>query len=67
MRKKPIRYPWQRWLSRSNCLTLVKGRDYRCQPHSMAQQCRNAAIKLGISLSIHIDGGTLRVVNQGRK
>jgi hypothetical protein len=64
--KKQVRYPWQRWLSRRNKLVLVRGRDYRCQPHSMAQQCRNAALELGVRLSIHIDGGTLTITNRGK-
>jgi hypothetical protein len=55
------RYPWKRWLNRRTALTLVRGRDYRCQPHSMAQQCRNAAAQIGATLSIHIDGGTLTI------
>lgn len=62
---KPTRYPWRRWLTRRK-LTLVQGRDYQCQPYVMAQQCRNAAARMDVLLSIHIEGDTLRIVNRGR-
>jgi hypothetical protein len=65
--KEKIRYPWHRWLSRQNRLTLVHGKDFGCQPHSMAQQCRNAALQLGVQLSIRINGDTLTIINKGRK
>ncbi len=64
--KKLTRYPWERWLRRKTKLVLVYGTDYQCQPHSMAQQCRNAATRSGVRLSIHIDGDTITVVNRGR-
>ena len=57
------RYPWGRWLKRKR-LVLVKGRDFDCQPHSMAQQVRNAAARANIpssKLSVFIDGEKVTV------
>ena len=56
-------YPWVKWLARKK-LTLVRGKDYQCQPHSMGQQFRNEALKAQLVFSIHIDGGTLTIVRK---
>jgi hypothetical protein len=61
-----IRYPWSKWLRRRSNLTVVRGVDYFCQPHSMAQQFRNAAARDGVSIGVFIEGGTLTVVHHGR-
>ena len=61
------RYPWPQWLKRQTpALELRKGKDYFCQPHSMAQQVRNAAQRYGKRVSIRIDGGTITVTVKGR-
>jgi hypothetical protein len=65
-KKETVRYPWKRWLAKRGKSKFIRGRDYGCEPYCMAQQFRNAAQKLGISLSIHITGKTLTVVNRGR-
>lgn len=52
------RYPWERWFSKRK-FTLVKGRHYECQPHSMAQQVRSAASKYGCRVSIKLEGETI--------
>jgi hypothetical protein len=54
------RYPWDVWLSKSK-LILRRGRDYSCQPHSMAQQVRNAASARGILVSVVLVDGTITV------
>ena len=36
------RYPWETWFARKR-FTLVRGRDYDCLTHGMAQTVRNAA------------------------
>lgn len=54
-------YPWDKWMNRKTPLKLVRGRDYHCQPHSMAQQCRNAAGRYGVSISVSIEDGTITV------
>ena len=60
-------YPWPQWLKRQKpALELKKGRDYHCQPHSMAQQFRNAAHRHKKRVSIKIDGGTITVTIKGR-
>lgn len=64
MPKKPVRYPWGKWLAgRRTPLVLHRGRDYRVLTHSFAQQCRNAAAKLGkrVSINIAVDGKSLCV------
>ena len=55
-------YPWHRWLRRRSLLRLVRGEDYACQPHSMAQQVRNAAVREGVGVSVHIDGDVVAVL-----
>jgi hypothetical protein len=48
-------------MQRKTPLKLVRGKDYHCQPHSMAQQCRNAAGRRGVSISVSIEDGTITV------
>lgn len=53
---KPIkrtrpRYPWLKWFSRRGAL-LKKGRDFYCSAPTMAAQVRNAASRLGLSVSV---------------
>jgi hypothetical protein len=60
-RGRPIRYPWPKWLTPEKRSLLKKGRDYDCQPHSMAQQIRNAAAKRDVVVSIHIDGEVISI------
>jgi len=56
----PRKYPWEQWFARKR-LRLVKGQQYDCQPHSMAQQVRNAAYDYGVRVSIQIIGDVVLV------
>ncbi len=56
------KYPWDNWFSRKQ-LRLVRGRDYTCMPHSMAQQIRNKATVVDKSVSIRIENEVLIVTN----
>lgn len=55
-----VRHPWDYWLKR-RVITLSKGVHFDCQPHSMAQQVRNAAFARGISVSVGILGDEVTV------
>ena len=55
-----IRYPWDRWLGKKR-IVLRRGRDYRCQPHSMGVQVRNAAAARGVHVSVKILEGEITV------
>lgn len=56
-----FKHPWDKWFRRKQ-FCLVRGRHYTCQPHSMAQQVRTAALKRSLSISIRIAEGTIFVV-----
>ncbi len=56
-------YPWDDWFARKKPFVLKKGIDYKCQPHSMAQQVRNAALTRGVQVSIQIQGKILVVTS----
>ena len=45
------RYPWTDWFGLTQ-VELRKGRDYEGRMDSFIQQCRNAAHKYGVSISI---------------
>lgn len=49
--KKSEGYPWDDWFSRSK-FRVVEGRDFKCMPHSMMVQIRNAASSRGKSVSV---------------
>lgn len=56
------RYPWKRWFApHRRRLSLVRGTDYDCQPHSMAIQVRLHAPKFGRRVSVTIDEDTVTV------
>ena len=57
-KRKLPRYPWDKWLKEDK-LVLHRGTHYRCQPHSMAVQVRDAATKRGLDVSVEIDEGTI--------
>lgn len=57
---KPFIYPWKKWFSVKQ-KTLTKGKDFTCQPHSMAQQVRNAARKYGKTVSVFIEDETVTI------
>jgi hypothetical protein len=64
MAKQMVRYPWDRWLQKKQ-VTLHKGRDFRCMPHSMGVQVRTAAARRGKHVSVFIQGTTLVVKVEG--
>ena len=43
-------YPWEKWFKHKTII-LVQYVDFQCQPHSMAQQVRNAAARLDVKLA----------------
>jgi hypothetical protein len=53
------RYPWDEWFERGS-FYLVRGRDYECTTHGMAQMIRNVASsdKYRIELEIRIISDT---------
>ena len=59
------RYPWEKWFTKKGkkdgIFHLKRGREFTCQPHSMAQQVRNAAAARRVKVSIVIDGDQLSV------
>ena len=57
---KVVRYPWDRWLSKSR-LRLVRGKHFDCMPHSMGVQIRAAAAQHGAHVSIRIQEDVLLV------
>lgn len=62
-RGQPQKYPWQRWIpaalidgpQRTKTLTLVRGKDFACQPHGMAQMIRNRISRRGYPLNVSVD------------
>ena len=58
-RGQPQKYPWQRWIptglisgsQQSKTLTLLRGKDFKCQPHGMAQMIRNRISRRGYPLT----------------
>lgn len=62
-RGQPQKYPWQRWIppalidgsQHTKTITLVRGKDFRCQPHGMAQMIRNRISRRGYPLTLNID------------
>ena len=54
------RYDWERWL-KSPRKTLTRGRDFNCTPLSMAQQVRNAASALRISVKVRVSGDRVTI------
>jgi hypothetical protein len=62
------RYDWDRWFSRDK-FSLMRGRDYYCLPHGMAQMIRNAAAARGkkVSIAIKESGDILVSVRSNHK
>ena len=62
----PFAHPWNKWFSQGaralkGTFTLKQGKDFRCEPHSMAQQVRTAASKRGLKVSLSLRDKTLKV------
>jgi hypothetical protein len=58
-------HPWDRWFIKPR-ITLKRGRDFDCQPHSMGVQIRQAAKKRGLHFSVRIDEGNITVINTAK-
>ena len=54
------KYDWDKLFKRRQ-FNLVRGRDYTCQPHSMAQHVRNMAAIKHVHVNVTIDEGTVSV------
>lgn len=54
------RHPWEHWF-RSKEFVLLKGTDYGCADHGMAQAVRNKAAKLGLRVSLDVTQGRVAV------
>jgi hypothetical protein len=72
-KKKPFRYPWDRWFSQGHFTLRYREKagqnTFLCQPHSMSQQVRNAAVRRGLHVSIKItpDCVDVTVISKPRK
>ena len=44
-------YDWNKWFSRRR-FCLRRGKDYTCQQATMGQQIRNAAVRMGVRVSL---------------
>lgn len=55
------RYPWEKWFKKRRKFTLVKGKDFNCQPHGMAQQIRSRCRRQTppLSANISVENGDL--------
>lgn len=62
---RETRYPWREWFA-TKAFVLVRGKHFHGQPHGVAETARQAARRLGVSVSINIDDDrlTIRVNNQ---
>jgi hypothetical protein len=61
-------YPWGHWLGGSRRrLVLVRGRDFPAyvQIHGMISMVRNAASRLGVSVSVRTNGERIDVTING--
>ena len=65
----PMTYPWDLWFERASrkSISLRRGMDYLCQPHSMSVMTRGAAARRGLLVSVGIQGDTLTISVRGRK
>ncbi len=70
-RMSATKYPWERWFKRSRKFRLRKSVNYDCSTMIMSQQARNAACRLGLSISIKDEEGaiviTIREKEKGGK
>ncbi len=55
-----MKYDWDKLFKRKK-FTIVRGRDFHCQMHSMAQQVRNAAVAREKHVSVNINEDVITV------
>ncbi len=65
---EPGIHPWDRWFKRKS-FRLLRGRDYKCQPHSMMVQIRTQALRRGLKVMVGVDEKliTVEVVKKKKK
>jgi hypothetical protein len=59
-RKHGVRYPWREWFN-AGSVTIKQGKDFEAEPHGMAQTARQAAARLGYTISVAIHGSSLTI------
>lgn len=60
------RYPWASWFSLKS-FSLIRGEDYDCLPHGMAQMVRNVAARRGLRVSVSLgEEGLIEVQVKGK-
>lgn len=59
--KTQLKYPWDQWFKKKR-FQLTEGDDFKCMPHSMLIQIRNAATSRGMSVSIKVKSGRKNVI-----
>lgn len=59
--EKIIRHPWDEWMAHTKQFKLTQGRHFNGQPYAMAVQFRTAAKKRKKTVSILIDGTSLKI------
>lgn len=61
--RKCEQHPWPRWFEalEKKSLVLLRGKDFSCQPHSLAMQIRQRAAQRKLKCSIRINEGELIV------
>jgi hypothetical protein len=53
-------HPWEVWFSKPS-VRIKRGKQFTCQPHSMAVQVRNAAKLRGLRVSVLIQESVLAI------
>ena len=53
-------HPWAKWF-KSRWVTLQRGKDFNCEPHSLAMQARRKAGQLEIKVTTEVRGNTVRI------
>lgn len=57
-------YPWDRWFRHRGQLRLKRGKDYRCQPHSMSVLIRAKAQSRGLKVRVLINDDVVTIVRK---
>lgn len=65
MPAKP-RYPWDTWFGRRT-VTITRGKDFTCMPHSMMIQVRANAIKRKLDVSVNMHDDSLTITVKGKR
>jgi hypothetical protein len=60
-----MRYPWEKWFS-WGAFSLRQGDDFDCTSHGMAFNVRQAARRLGFTVSVRTEDSGVVVVVKGK-